>query len=205
MRTLAIAIVVCSSSTAIADSEHFEQIRVDGGLTGSSVGVSDRDGVGMVTEIKGMVHDNLAIGGRVEVAMMFGGHVGQDALPLNFAMAACGLLKAEVYAGSGQIRPFVGLGVGGYTIGSQTIDAGPNTAGIQSAVGRYIGIAPQLGVDLGRVRLAATYNALVGASLEVHDVVGTTMRTSRMSQNYLSLELSFQFAGGRKRAPSARP
>jgi hypothetical protein len=206
MRTVALlAIVVCSSTAAFADSEHYEQIRVDGGLTGSSVGVSDRDGVGMVTEIKGMVHDNIAIGGRVEIAMMFGGHIGQDALPLSFAMAACGLLKAEVYAGSGPIRPFVGFGAGAYTIGSQTIERGPNTSGIQSAVGRYFGIAPQIGVDLGPVRLAATYNALAGASLEVQDMVGNVMRTSRVSQNYLSLEVSFQFAGGRKRAPIARP
>lgn len=199
MRALALAMVLCSGSAAFAESEHYEQIRADGGLTASSVGVSDRNGAGMVVEIKGMVHDNLAIGGRVEVAMMFGGHLGRDALPLNIAMAACGLLEAEVYGGSGRVRPFIGLGVGGYTIGSQTIESGPNTTGIHSAIGRYLGIAPQLGVDLGRVRLGATYNALLGASLEVHDMVGTVMQTSRVSQNYLSLELSFQFAGGRKR------
>lgn len=190
---------------ARGDSARYEQIRVDGGLTGSSVGVSDRNGAGMVVEIKAMVDDHLAVGGRVEVAVMFGGVAGRDELPLDVAMAACGLLKGELHAGDGPIRPFVGLGVGGYTIGSQTIDSGPNTAGIYQQTGRYFGVAPQLGVDLGRVRLAATYNAILGASLEVHQTIGDVEQTSRLSQNYLSLELSFQFAGGRRvPAPSSR-
>jgi hypothetical protein len=194
----AILIVALASGVAYADD-----IRVDGGFTGSSVGVSGRDGVGMVTEIKGMVNDNLAIGGRVEFAVMFGGHIGQDDLPLDIAMAACGLVKAEMYLTPGQIRPFVSLGAGAYTIGSQSIDDGPNTAGIHSSVGRYVGVAPEIGVDLGRVRLAATYNAILGASLEVRDT--NTMSTTRVSQNYLSLELSFAFSTGRKHGSRVQP
>lgn len=205
MRTLVLAIAICSSAAAVADSEHYEQIRVDGGLTGSSVGITDRNGFGMVVEIKGMVRDYLAIGGRVELAMMFGGHIGQDELPLSFAMATCGLLKVELYGGAGYVRPFAGLGAGGYTIGSQAIVSGPNTSGIQSSIGRYFGVAPQIGVDLGRVRIAATYNAILGASLEVVEMVGGVRQTSQVSQNYLSVELSFQFAGGRKRAPNTQP
>ena len=193
-----------AATPAFADPESYEQIRVDAGLTASSVAASDRWGGGMAMEIKALVNDHLAIGGRVEVGVMFGGVVGADALPLSVAMAACGLLKAEIYAGDGPIRPFVGLGVGGYTIGSQTIAAGPNTAGIDQQTGRYFGIAPQLGIDLGPVRLAATYNAILGASLEIHQTTGTVEQTSRVSQNYLSLELSFQFAGGRKEPPPAR-
>lgn len=195
---------VLAARDASAESEHYEQIRVDAGITGSSVAVSERSGAGMVAEIKVMVHDNVAVGGRVEVAVMFGGVVGDDELPLDVAMAACGLAKVEAYAGSGPIRPFVGLGAGGYTIGSQTIDSGPNTSGIYQQTGRYFGVAPQIGVDLGRVRIAATYNAILGASLELHQMIGDVEQRSRVSQNYLSLELSFQFAGGRKTSP-ARP
>ncbi|HWU89411.1 MAG TPA: hypothetical protein VN253_19255 [Kofleriaceae bacterium] len=189
---------IIESRDALAEAEHYEQIRVDGGMTGSFVSVSDRNGAGMVAEIKVMVHDHLAIGGRVEVAVMFGGHVGQDELPLDVAMAACGLVKGEYYLGDSSIRPFVGLGVGGYTIGSQTISSGPNTAGIDQQTGRYFGIAPQIGIDLGRLRLAATYNAILGATLEVRQTTGNVEQTSKLSQSYLSLELSFRFAGGRK-------
>ena len=107
----------------------------------------------------------------------------------------CGLVKGEYLFGTGTVRPFVGLGAGLYTIGSHSIAAGPNTQGIQTKVGDYLGFAPQLGVDLGRVRLAATYNAIVGAGIDVHETAGAT---TSVSQNYLSIELSFRFGGGPK-------
>lgn len=61
-------------------------------------------------------------------------------------------------------------------------------------------MAPQVGIDIGRLRVAATYNAILGAYLELHQTIGTVEETTRLSQNYLSLEVSFQFAGGRKPA-----
>lgn len=185
-----------ASPIALAESEHFEQIRVDAGMTASSVAIDERSGGGVVAEIKAMVHDYVAVGGRVEIAMMFGGRVGTEEEPLDLAMAASGLLEVEVFAGIGPIRPFAGIGIGGYTIGAQTVQ----DAGIRQETGRYFGIAPQLGIDLGRVRLAATYNAILGASIELRQMVGTVERTTRLSQNYLSLELSFRFGGGRKPA-----
>ena len=191
-------VVVAGSTDALAQSEHYEDIRVDGGVIGSSVSVSDRSGAGMAVEIKGMAHDNIAIGGRVEVSMMFGGVVGTDEAPLDFAMAASGVLKAEYLLGTAMIRPFVGFGVGGYTIGSQTIEAGPDRSGISSRTGRYFGVAPQAGIDIGRVRVAATYNAILGAYLELEQSIGGVQQTTKLSQNYLSLEVSFRFAGGRK-------
>jgi outer membrane protein X len=182
--------------SAFAETQHAEQIRVDGGVTGTSVAIANRDGVGFVAEVKAMANDHVAIGGRVGFDAMFGGHVGRDNLPLDVTMAACALLKGEYLFGTGSVRPFVGLGGGLYTIGSHSIDAGPNTQGIHTKVGDYFGIAPQLGLDLGRVRVAMTYNAIVGAGIDVHDTVGTTEMTTSVSQNYLSLELAFRFDGG---------
>jgi hypothetical protein len=193
-----------TSGDVFAEAESYEQIRVDGGMTGSFVSVSDRNGAGMVAEIKVVVHDRVAVGGRVEVAVMFGGHIGQEDRPLDVAMAACGLVKGEYFVIDGPVRPFVGLGIGGYTIGSQTITSGPNTAGIDQQTGRYFGVAPQAGIDLGPIRLAATYNAILGATLEVRQTIGDVEQTSKLSQNYLSLELSFRFAGGPKQRPPPR-
>lgn len=202
---MAAVLALVGPRAARAESKLYEPIRLDAGVTGSSVAVSDREGAGMVFEIKSMVRDDLAVGGRVEVAVMFGGRVGNDELPLDVAMAACGLVKAEYYLADDPIRPFVGLGAGGYTIGAQTIDSGPNTTGISQQTGRYVGVAPQLGIDLGPVRIAATYNAILGATLELHQTIGDVPQTTRVSQNYLSLELSFRFAGGRARASPTVP
>lgn len=58
-------ISILDGPNAFAESESYEQIRVDAGMTGSTVGVSGRNGAGIVMEIKAMVTDQLAIGGRV--------------------------------------------------------------------------------------------------------------------------------------------
>lgn len=196
---LASVLLLAASTHAIADRE----IRVDAGMTGSVVGTSGRNGAGVVGEIKAYANDMLAIGGRVEVAMMFGGVVGEDELPLDIGMAACGLLKAEYYVLPGTFRPFGALGAGAYTLGSQRIESGPNTSGINTQTGNYFGVAPQVGVDLGRVRLAATYNMMVGASLEYTETGPTTQR-NRLSRNYFSLELSFRFGARKSRSEPAR-
>ena len=192
--SLLVAIALGIGEPAFADVERHE-IRVDGGMLGSSVAISDRDGVGFATEIKGLVNDHISVGGRVELDIMFGGHIGQDDLPLDVTMAACGLVKGEYLFGAGTVRPFVGFGAGLFSIGSHSIDGGPNTQGIHTTVGDYFGVAPQLGVDVGRLRLGMTYHALIGAGIDVHETVGTTQMTTKVSQNYLSLELSFRFGG----------
>src|SRR5688500_7143318 len=114
-----VVLVLLVGGPAFAESEHYEQIRVDAGMTGSSVGVSDRNAVGFVTEIKVNAHDNIAVGGRVEIAVMFGGNVGAEELP--FGLAASALAKGEYLLGTGPVRPFAGIGAGLYSMGTHTI------------------------------------------------------------------------------------
>ena len=59
-------------------------------------------------------------------------------------------------------------------------------------------MAPALGVDLGRLRLAATYNAILGTSVEYRRTTGGIEQREGFSQSYLSLEASLRFGGGRK-------
>ena len=185
---------------AMADAQNYEQIRVDVGMIGSSVSVSDRNGVGFVTEIKVNAHDNVAIGGRVEFGVMFGGLVEDEELP--FSMAACGLVKGEYLLGAGPVRPFIGLGVGVYSIGSYTIIDDEGNSRIDRTTGRYVGVAPAIGVDLGRLRLAATYHAILGTSVEYRRMTAGVESRETLSQNYLALEASLRFGGGRKQPAS---
>jgi hypothetical protein len=113
-------------------------------------------------------------------------------------MSACGLLKGEYLLGTGAVRPFVSLGAGVYSMGSHTFVSGPDgEAGISTTTGRYFGVAPEVGIDLGRVRLAATYNAILGADVEYRRTSGGIEHRESFSQSYLSLELSFRFGGDR--------
>ncbi len=197
----AATIFVGIETSASAQAEHYDPIRVDTGLTGTYVPSYGRAGFGAIVEPKFMLHDHIAVGLRVEAALMFGGSFA-DTGETQISMGAVGALtaKGEYLFGDGGVRPFVGLGLGVFDIASQSISAGSATASIDQRAGEYFGVSPQIGVDLGRLRLAATYNAIVGANVEVHQSVGGTMQTASYSQSYLTFEMSFRF-GGRRRAP----
>jgi hypothetical protein len=197
-----VLLLLAAGQDGFAEELHTEQIRVDVGMTGSTVAISDRNGVGFLAEIKANALDNLALGGRVELALMFGGRVGDEALP--FGLAAAALLKAEYLLGRGPVRPFAGLGAGMYSMASYTIvgDAGEGS-GLSTTSGRYFGVAPEVGVDLGRVRLAALYNAILGTGVEHRQTTGGVAHRESFSPSYLSLQVSFRFGGEAR--PATRP
>jgi hypothetical protein len=203
-RTYASLLVLAPALAASSDAVAEPEIRVDAGMSAARVPTTDRSGMGFIVEIKGLANDNLSIGGRIEFGMLFGGHVGNDERPIDFAMAACGLLKAEYHFLPGLVRPFVSAGAGVYSLGSTTVDGSAETAPIKSDAGRFFGVAPQAGVDLGRLRLAATYNIIVGGDFEVVTLQPMAM-SEDVSQNYFSLELSFAFGKPRKPPPPAPP
>jgi hypothetical protein len=206
MQRLVVAAFAAAASLAgiapaFAQAEHYDPIRVDSGLTGTYVSSNGRGGFGAMVEPKFLIDDHIAIGARVEAAVMFGGsfsNTGDTSIDMGAVGAV--MAKGEYLVGNGGVRPFVGLGIGMFDIASQSISAGNMMASIDQKAGRYFGVAPQVGIDLGRVRLAVTYDAILGADIEVHQTVGGTMQTASYSQSYLGGELSFRF-GGARRAP----
>jgi outer membrane protein X len=199
----AATVIVGAGGDAYAQAEHYQPFRFDSGLSGTYVSASGRGGFGAVVEPKFYVHDNIAVGGRLEGAVMFGGSIDQMTGDTQMDMGAVGavMAKGEYLHGLSAIRPFAGLGIGLFDIASQSLAAGPTTTGIDQKAGRYFGVAPQVGIDLGRLRLAATYNMILGADIEVRQTIGGVEQTASFSQNYMTFELSIRFGGGKKRAP----
>jgi hypothetical protein len=195
--------VAMTASTAFAQAEHYQPIEVDSGLTGTYTAAAGRGGFGAVVEPKYLIHDNIAVGLHLEGAVQFGGSIGDNgATSMSVGAVAATLAKGEYLLGTGSVRPFFGIGIGMFDIASQSVSTTSMNASVDQKVGRFFGIAPQLGVDLGHVRLAVTYNYMLGADIIVEQSVNGTMQTSSYSQNYLTFELGFRFGGG-KRAPRA--
>jgi len=69
-----------------------------------------------------------------------------------------------------------------------------------AVLGSFFGVAPEVGVDLGRLRLAVTYNAILGTSVEHRQTTGGIEHREAFSPSYLSLEASFRF-GGQPKSP----
>jgi hypothetical protein len=204
MRHLCSAAIVASSiaatSQARAEAESYEPLRFDAGIAGSYIDASARSGTGFVGEIKYLLHDNVGIGARLDFQVMFGGQLA-DNVDLDIAMTGAALAKAEYYVGNGPIRPWAGGGLGFYSISSQTFLDDPEIR-IETQQGKYFGIAPQVGIDLGRLRLAATYNLVFGAGIEVTRTINGVAQRTTYSQNYVTFELSFRIGGERKYKPA---
>lgn len=203
---LTCAALVTGTEAAHAQAQNYQPFRFETGLTGTLLPSTGRAGFGAIFEAKLNVHDQIAVGARFEGAVMFGGNLDEDDVTISIGALASTLLKGEYYLTTSTVRPFVGLSLGMYDIVSQTVESSDASTAIDQKAGRYFGVGPQLGFDLGRLRLAATYNLILGADIEVRQQVGTPSESvSEYSQNYFTFELSFRFGGARKPSPPALP
>ncbi len=205
MKRVAIAAVTAGLAaiafpvTAAAQAENYEPYRIDLGVSAAYTHGLGAGGPGGVVEAKYLFMDEVAAGLRLDGAAMFGGSVDSDngGVDVGIGAVASTLLKGEYLLGDGGARPFAGLGIGMYTIASQSVSAGEGAA-VDQRGGRYFGIAPQIGADLGRARLALTYNAIIGASVEVQQSAGTGgEEVEEYSQDYLTLDFTFRIGGDR--------
>lgn len=164
-------------------------------------------GVGAVLEPKWNITDSIAAGMRFDGGVTFGGRIAPEGTS-SFALGASAatLLKGEYLFFDSGVRPFVGLGAGMYILANQSVSAGNSGAGVAQSGGRFFGVAPQLGIDFGGVRLGATYNHILGGDIVIEQNVGVGgVQAERIQRNYVQLELSFRmfkFGGSERPAVS---
>lgn len=201
--TLAFAALVAGTSLAHAQAANYSPVRADVGFAGHSQPAVGRFGFGGQGEVKFNIHDQIAIGVRLDGAILLGGDIGEDGgTSVSVGVVGGTLLKGEYFLTTSSVRPFLGLAAGLYDIVSQEVTGGPDTTYVDQKAGRYFGVGPQLGINLGPVRLAAMYNMILGADIEVRQTVGGAERSSTYSQSYFTFEMSFQIGGKRKPPPA---
>jgi outer membrane protein X len=191
-----VAALLCAG-TAAAQAENYEAVRFNVGLLVPYTPGTGSGGFGAVVEGKYNITDRIAAGLRLDGAVQFGGSVTSESTSINIGAVAAILAKGEFFLTNSTVRPFVGFGAGMYALGGQSVTAGQGSAGVTQAAGSVFGIAPQLGLDLGAVRLAATYNVLIGGTLIVQQVSsdGSPPPEVSVSRNYFGFELSFRIGG----------
>ncbi len=194
------------SGTASAQSPSFlaksyQPFRMDSGVAGAAILSQESYGIAGFAEPKLNIIDNIAVGARFEGAIMMGGNIGapgtgEVTVKQNVVVATLG--KADFYMSRGSVRPWVGLGAGAYTIVGQGTSTSSGGASVSQKAGRYFGVAPQLGLEMGALRLSATYNKILGGETIVTQNVGGQDETKEYSADYFTVDLGFRF-GGRRR------
>ncbi len=187
-----------------AQSQNYQPVRFDVGV--SYVNTDEHWGswgIGAWIEPKFNLFDQLAVGLRFDGIAILGGMISDEPNITQKAGAAF-LLKGDYFFSNNTVRPFGALSLGMYTLGGQSIQASTSTtnASISQKAGKYIGIAPQIGLDISHFRVSIVYNIILGATLEVSQTVNTggtsIQQSSSISQNYLNFEIGGIFGGGKK-------
>lgn len=213
-RLLAVLSLLAAAPVARAQARSYQPIRVDLTVFGAYA-PSDATawGIGAAVEPKFNLTDNVSIGLRLEgsgfvtqdVSVSSGGSevsVSQGARAVSAYLA-----KADYYFGTSSSRPFVGLGLGLYKIGSASQSVSGGSVVQSAAALDGFGFCPQIGVNFGGFRMAATYHMVTGGDLVVAtQAVGAPAPTEvKLSKNFLAFEIGGTFGGNPRPSTSALP
>jgi outer membrane protein W len=209
--TIAALALLAAAPDARAQASSYQPIRVD--LTVyAAYGSADAAawGGGVAIEPKYNVTDHLAAGLRLEGAgfvtqsvKLSSGGTSADVSQSARALTAF-LVKADYYLTDSTVRPFLGCGLGLYRIGagSQSVSSGGSGGPVvvQTASSfRGFGFAPQVGLNLGGFRLAATYHVITGGDMVMAtQSVGAAAPTQvKLSKNFFAFEIGGTIGGNR--------
>lgn len=179
---------------------HYQPFRTDFGFGAADILDQGAYGGSVSVEPKFNILDNLAVGARIEAMVGGGGNIGAPGsgeVTVKQNIAAATLLKTDFFLTRGAVRPWIGIGAGRYAIIGQGTSTSSSGASVDQHAGAYLGIAPQVGLEMGGFRIAATYNDILKAQVEVNQTVGGTTQTKKYSQNYVTVEIGFRLGGRR--------
>lgn len=204
-RTLLSMLLALGAAPALAQSMNYQPVRVDLTVYGAFAPSATRSfGIGAAVEPKYNVTDKLSVGLRFEGSAILTGDVSVDGQDVSVGARAVTayLAKADYYLTDSSVRPFVGAGLGLYRIGSgsQSVDGSSGTVVQRAESFSGFGFCPQVGVNFGGFRLAATYHVITGDDqVVVTQAVGATAPTSTsLSKNFFAVELGGTLGGNRR-------
>lgn len=185
------------SFSAIAQDSDLKPFKVDVSAGYAIPGGSgSKGGVLFAVEPKYAVMSNLAVGLRMEAAVVarFSGY-DTDGYPLDVSVKASGsyLVTGDYYFSDNySFRPYAGAGAGIFTLASATVAAdGSESSGIGSKFGGMI----RAGIEVSHFRLGVEYNLVPSSTLDGFDKNGEPAKVSSKN-SYIGLKLGVCFGGG---------
>ncbi len=218
MKRLALPLLalLALGAPAARASESFRPFRMDVTAYGAYAAAdSNAWGGGLALEPKFMVLDQLAVGLRVEEAVFVTADMNvpandtqQVSVSQGVRAATTVLAKADFFLTTSAVRPFVGLGAGYYRIGgaSQDVQSGGSSDPVvvqQAEAFSGFGVAPQVGINFGGFRLAATYHFITGGDQVIVAQTVNGNIEKKLSKNFYAFEIGGSFGGRHRRAAAA--
>jgi len=196
MKSLKIAtlllLVSFSAFKAKAQSETFKAFKTDLAI-GYAVpaGSGSKGGVLFAVEPKYSISDQITLGLRLEWALTaYAFEAEGESFTGDIKATGSYLATADYMFNTNRVRPFVGLGVGIYSVAGVSSSFELEGEGVSESSeiavggGTKFGFAPRVGLEAGHFRLAAEYN-FAG-------------KDDNIKYSYLGLKVGFFFGGGKR-------
>jgi outer membrane protein X len=198
MRTTILALLLlCVLGTKAQTFQAFKVGLVSGYAIPSSGSGSKASGL-LALEPQYALNDNFSLGLRLEAAYMIrvadNGANGTDAgSNTNLKLNASYMVTGDYYFSTNTFRPFIGTGIGLYTVHSVAVVADGSLSPDISET--KFGAFPRVGFEAGRFRVAVEYNLVAKTTL--NDLAGSS--AGSVNNNYLGIKIGTVFGGGRKK------
>jgi outer membrane protein W len=199
--TLILALGLFASAVNAQDKKEGElkPFKVDVSLGYAIPGGSGaKGGLLFVVEPKYAVMPNLALGLRIEGAIMARGTETTNGtttteVDVDVKAASSYLATADYYLNNNySFRPFVGAGLGIYSLASASVNSTSTSAGSGSKFGEMV----RAGFEAGHFRLGLEYNIV--PKTKSTTTTGTTTTTTTSTNGYIGIKVGVCFGGGRR-------
>jgi outer membrane protein W len=137
------------------------------------------------------VNDALAVGLRMEWAAVIRGlSTAVDSYDASAAAIGSYTLNGNYYFSNGNFRPFVGAGVGLFTLAAAAVSGSSGGGSAGAAAESKIGFYPRIGFDASHFTISIDYNIIGKTTFEGSDL--------EMKNSYIGIRIGGFFFGGRK-------
>lgn len=162
-------------------------------------GSGSKGGVLFVVEPKYAIMPNLAVGLRLEsaiVARSSGFDANGDLLDVDVKASGSYLVTGDYYFSDNySFRPFAGAGAGLFSLaGVSVTSAGAESVGTSSKFGGMV----RGGIEAGHFRFGVEYNLVPKTVLDGFDANGNPAKVDSKN-SYIGIKLGVCFGGGRRR------
>lgn len=178
----------------VVNAQDYKKFRVGLGLGyAMASGEGASGGVLATLEPGYRIQDNILLGLRLESAVITRGF--SETLPsaFNIDVAAIGsyTLNGQYYFNNNSFRPFVGLGLGIYSLAAigVAVDINGETQSAEVAGESKFGFYPRVGFDAGHFTLALDYNLIPATKPNIGN--------GEFKNSYLGIRAGFFIGGGK--------
>jgi outer membrane protein X len=177
------AVLICGLALTM-QAQEFKPFRFDAGV-GYGLPFSDGldGGVQFYLEPKYEIVDKIAVGLRWEGSLFAGADINGQSVDVKLSSAY--LVTGDYYLTNNKFRPFVGIGLGIYSIGG--VSVGDNAVDAVDAKSNFGGLI-RAGFDVSHFRLTLSYN--YGGKTKSIELKDETF-------HYLGVTVGFYLGGGK--------